>query len=60
MNIEPFHTTKPDGLGMGLSICRSIAQDHDGTVELTNRSGTPGAVFRLTLPLAPSETRHAA
>jgi signal transduction histidine kinase len=57
---EPFHTTKPDGLGMGLSICRSIAQDHGGTVELTNRSGTPGAVFRLTLPLALSETRHAA
>lgn len=63
---EPFHTTKPSGLGMGLCICRAIARDHDGDVELTNRPISPahpaggGALFRLSLPLASQEMRHAA
>lgn len=47
----PFHTTKPDGLGLGLSISRSLVESHGG--ELQYRPNAPrGAVFRFTLPAA--------
>jgi C4-dicarboxylate-specific signal transduction histidine kinase len=46
---ESFYTTKPAGLGMGLSICRSIIEAHHGRLWAT--SNTPrGAVFQFTLP----------
>jgi PAS domain S-box-containing protein len=49
---EAFHTTKPDGLGMGLSICRSIIEAHGGRLWTT--SNVPqGAVFQFTLPTDP-------
>jgi PAS domain S-box-containing protein len=45
---ESFYTTKPDGLGMGLSICRSIIEAHHGRLWAT--ANTPhGAVFQFTL-----------
>jgi signal transduction histidine kinase len=46
---EPFYTTKPGGLGMGLAICRTIIELHRGT--LTASSGPGGATFRFTLPV---------
>ena len=51
---EPFYTTRADGLGLGLSLCESLAAGMDGRLELLVRP-EPGAAFRLTLPLAPAQ-----
>ncbi len=52
---EPFHTTKPAGMGMGLAICQTIAEAHGGTLELES-SGPEGTCFSCSLHPAPSPT----
>jgi PAS domain S-box-containing protein len=50
---EAFFTTKATGIGMGLSICRSIIEAHGGQIWVTTEKGT-GSTFSFTLPPVPS------
>jgi C4-dicarboxylate-specific signal transduction histidine kinase len=49
---EAFYTTKPGGLGMGLSVCRSIIEAHGGRL-WANPNVPQGAVFQFTVPPNP-------
>ena len=46
---EAFFTTKPEGMGMGLSICRSIVESHGGRITVA-KAFPQGTVFQVTLP----------
>lgn len=47
----PFFTTKPEGMGLGLSLCRTVIEQHSGTLDYAQ--GSPrGTIFRFTLPAA--------
>ncbi|HZZ31513.1 MAG TPA: ATP-binding protein [Phenylobacterium sp.] len=57
---SPFSSTKNDGMGVGLSICRRIVEAHGGRMWLEPSAGDDsGADFRFTIPLVTKELRHA-
>jgi two-component system sensor kinase FixL len=49
---EAFFTTKSKGLGVGLSVCRSIIESHGGRIWAMAANGAEGATLAFTLPIA--------
>jgi two-component system sensor histidine kinase TtrS len=49
---DAFYSTKPDGMGVGLSLCKSIAEAHHMQLGFTHNETQPGMTFHVTLPAA--------
>lgn len=56
---EPFFTTKGQGLGIGLSLCRSILQSHGGDIALASTAELGGTTFEFILPGLEENEQHA-
>ena len=56
---NPFFTTKPEGMGLGLSLCRTVVEQHGGQLEFEPHS-PKGTVFRFTLPTVSGPAAHTA
>jgi signal transduction histidine kinase len=54
---EPFFTSKEHGMGLGLSVCRTILAAHGGTLSTVNNADR-GAAFHFTLPAESTSNRE--
>jgi len=54
----PFYTTRREGMGLGLSLCRTVIEQHGGALDFSDVPGG-GTEFRFTLPLARPAVPHA-
>jgi two-component system sensor kinase FixL len=55
---SPFNSVKPDGLGIGLSVCRTIVEQHGGEIWLEDSAGE--TAFCFTVPVAPQQAKRVA
>jgi len=55
---QPFYTTKSGGMGIGLSVSRSIIESHHGRLWATPNDG-PGATFSFSIPRKPESAKYA-
>jgi signal transduction histidine kinase len=53
---DAFYTTKPDGMGIGLSVSRSIIERHHGRLWAEPNTG-PGSTFSFSIPAAATDTK---
>jgi signal transduction histidine kinase len=53
---NPFFTTKPDGVGLGLAIVSKIVDEHGGKMAVESEPGK-GSIFRVYLPLQPTQRK---
>jgi two-component system sensor histidine kinase DctS len=56
----PFFTTRPEGMGLGLSLCRTVAEQHSGALAYGPGPQGLGAAFRFSLPVARAAVAEAA
>ena len=54
----PFHSGKDGGMGLGLSICRTIVDNHGGRLDFRNNANGVGATFQFTLPVRAEGGEH--